>query len=154
MHRRGRVSGVPCFGFCHRVNPRRGWWLRHPVNLVRPNQLLPGDDGGPGTRSSFGGLLITAWQLTVREQRMKVLVTGGTGTVGSKVIYELLHTGISVRALIRNQRTAKLPVGVETLAGDLLDPVSVAKALEGVDKLYLLNAVAPDELTQGLISVI
>jgi len=74
---------------------------------------------------------------------MKALVTGGTGTVGSKVIDELFHRGVSVRALIRNQRTAKLPVGVETLVGDLLDPVSVEKALEGVDKLYLLNAVAP-----------
>jgi uncharacterized protein YbjT (DUF2867 family) len=28
----------------------------------------------------------------------------------------------------------------------------VEKALEGVDKLYLLNAVTPDELTQGLIA--
>ncbi len=84
---------------------------------------------------------------------MKALVTGGTGTVRSKVIDELLHRGVSVRALSRNQRTAKLPVGVETLVGDLLDPVSVEKALEGVDKLYLLNAVASDELTQGLIAV-
>ena len=36
--------------------------------------------------------------------------------------------------------------------GDLLDPVSVQKAMHGVDKLYLLNAVVPDELTQGLIA--
>jgi uncharacterized protein YbjT (DUF2867 family) len=34
----------------------------------------------------------------------------------------------------------------------LLDPVSVQRALQGVDKLYLLNAVVPDELTQGLIA--
>jgi uncharacterized protein YbjT (DUF2867 family) len=32
----------------------------------------------------------------------------------------------------------------------LLDPVSIQKALDGVDKLYLLNGVIPDELTQGL----
>jgi uncharacterized protein YbjT (DUF2867 family) len=38
------------------------------------------------------------------------------------------------------------------VVGDLLDPVSFEKALEGVDKLYLLNAVAADELTQGLIA--
>ena len=44
-----------------------------------------------------------------------------------------------------------MPPGVETVEGDLLDPVSVDKALDGVDKLYLLNAVVPDELTQGLI---
>jgi uncharacterized protein YbjT (DUF2867 family) len=38
------------------------------------------------------------------------------------------------------------------MVGDLLDPVSVEKALHGVDKLYLLNAVTPDELTQALIA--
>jgi uncharacterized protein YbjT (DUF2867 family) len=42
-----------------------------------------------------------------------------------------------------------MPKGVEIIQGDLLDPVSVRKALDGVDKLYLLNAVVPDELTQG-----
>jgi uncharacterized protein YbjT (DUF2867 family) len=73
--------------------------------------------------------------------------------VGSKVIDELLHRGIEVRALIRKQSAGKLPVGVETLVGDLLDPVSVEKALLGVDKLYLLVAVVPDELTQALIAV-
>ena len=34
----------------------------------------------------------------------------------------------------------------------MLDPVSVEKALKGVDKLFLLNAVVADELTQALIA--
>jgi len=42
--------------------------------------------------------------------------------------------------------------GVEVAVGDLLDPVSIERALQDVDKLYLLNAVTPDELTQGLIA--
>ncbi|MGH9688945.1 MAG: SDR family oxidoreductase [Candidatus Acidiferrales bacterium] len=83
---------------------------------------------------------------------MKILVTGGTGAVGSKVIEELLRRGANVRSLIRKQGAATLPDGVETFVGDLLDPISVHKALQGVDKLYLLNAVVPDELTQGLIA--
>jgi len=45
-----------------------------------------------------------------------------------------------------------MPAGVETAIGDLIDPVSIEKAMDGVDKLYLLNAVLPDELTQGLIA--
>ena len=36
--------------------------------------------------------------------------------------------------------------------GDLLDPPTLAPALAGVDKLFLLNAVAADELTQALIA--
>jgi uncharacterized protein YbjT (DUF2867 family) len=84
---------------------------------------------------------------------MKVLVTGGTGRVGSEVIKELVKRGVSVRALVRKQEAStKMPEGVEVIQGDLLDPISVRKALDGVDKLYLLNAVVPDELTQGLIA--
>jgi uncharacterized protein YbjT (DUF2867 family) len=53
--------------------------------------------------------------------------------------------------LVRKEGAAT-PHGVEVVVGDLLDPVSIQKALQGVDKLYLLNAVSPDELTQGLIA--
>jgi uncharacterized protein YbjT (DUF2867 family) len=70
---------------------------------------------------------------------MKILVIGGTGKVGAGVVEEL-------------QKGAPTPQGVEVAIGDLLDPLAVQKALHGVDKLYLLNAVAPDELTQGLIA--
>ncbi len=82
---------------------------------------------------------------------MKVLVTGGTGHVGSEVVKELLKRKADVRLLVRKEG-APAPAGVETVVGDLLDPVSVEKAMNGVDKLYLLNAVVPDELTQGLVA--
>ncbi|MFZ0663244.1 MAG: NmrA family NAD(P)-binding protein [Acidobacteriaceae bacterium] len=83
---------------------------------------------------------------------MKILVTGGTGKVGGRVVGELLKRGAQVRVLTRKQPgTGKLPGGVEVAIGDLLDPVSVEKAMEGVDKLFLLTAVVPEELTQALI---
>ena len=84
---------------------------------------------------------------------MKILVVGGTGNVGSGVVIELLKRGAEVRALVRKQPAAgKLPTGVEATIGDLLDPVSVEKAMHGVDRLFLLNAVVTDELTQALIA--
>jgi uncharacterized protein YbjT (DUF2867 family) len=84
---------------------------------------------------------------------MKVLVTGGTGNVGSEVVNELLKRGAEVRILARKEPVAgKLPSGVEVAIGDLLDPISVEKAMHGVDKLFLLNAVVTDELTQALIA--
>jgi len=82
---------------------------------------------------------------------MKILLTGGTGKIGGAVLKELAKRDVQVRALVRKEGAA-LSKGVEVVVGDLLDPVSVEKALRGVDKLYLLNAVAPDELTQGLIA--
>lgn len=84
---------------------------------------------------------------------MKILVTGGTGTVGSAVAGELVQRGAEVRVLARKQPQAgKLPPGMEAAIGDLLDPVAVEQAMRGVDKLFLLNAVSPDELTQALIA--
>lgn len=56
-----------------------------------------------------------------------------------------------MRVLVRKADEKSLP-GVEMVVGDLLDPVSIEKAMKGVDKMYLLNAVTPDELTQGLIA--
>jgi uncharacterized protein YbjT (DUF2867 family) len=84
---------------------------------------------------------------------MKVLVTGGTGNVGGAVVQEVLKRGAQVRVLARKQpEEGKLPKEVEIAIGDLMDPVSLEKAIEGIDKLFLLNAVVADELTQALIA--
>jgi uncharacterized protein YbjT (DUF2867 family) len=82
---------------------------------------------------------------------MKVLVTGGTGKVGTEVVNALLSRGASVRVLTRNKE-AKLPVGAEVAVGDLLDADSVRAALDGADKLFLLVANAAEELTQALLT--
>jgi uncharacterized protein YbjT (DUF2867 family) len=82
---------------------------------------------------------------------MKILVVGGTGNVGGEVVKELIRRNADVRLLVRKEGASEMK-GVEVRIGDLLDPVSVANAMDGVDKLYLLNAVVPDELTQGLIA--
>ena len=82
---------------------------------------------------------------------MKILVMGGTGNVGPEVVKELRKRNADIRLLVRKEG-APAPKGFEVAIGDLLDPVSVQTALHGVDKLYLLNAVVPEELTQGLIA--
>jgi uncharacterized protein YbjT (DUF2867 family) len=82
---------------------------------------------------------------------MKVLAIGGAGHVGSEVVRELLKRKAEVDVLVRKDDT-KVPEGANAVVGDLLDPAFVEKALHGIDKLYLLNAVTPDELTQALIA--
>jgi uncharacterized protein YbjT (DUF2867 family) len=82
---------------------------------------------------------------------MKVLVTGGTGKVGTEVVKALVNRGASVRVLTRNKE-ARVPAGADGAVGDLLNPDSVRAALDGADKLFLLVANAADELTQALLT--
>jgi len=85
---------------------------------------------------------------------MKVLVLGGTGTVGSNVTQELRRRGADVRVLTRDPAKAKsLGAGIEAVKGDLNDPDSARPAFEGVDGMFLLNPVSPTEANEGLVAV-
>src|SRR5262252_2732700 len=79
---------------------------------------------------------------------MTILVTGSTGTIGSQVVQRLAGQSARIRALVRD--ASKLPAGVEPVQGDMTDVASMRTALNGVDTLFLLNAVASDEVTQAL----
>jgi len=83
---------------------------------------------------------------------MKVLVLGGTGTVGSQVVTELLSRGAEVSVLTRDPKKP-LPPGVKAVAGDLLDPSTVRSAFAGMDGVFLLNAVSATECHEGLMAV-
>jgi len=85
---------------------------------------------------------------------MKVLVTGATGNVGSLLVPELIQRGADVRILTRKEPNRDtVPKKVEVAVGDLLDPESVTRAMEGIDKLFLLNAVGQSELMEALIGL-
>jgi dihydroflavonol-4-reductase len=76
----------------------------------------------------------------------KILVTGGTGFLGSYIIKQLIEKGYAVRAIRRNN---KLPHWipkeifdkVEWIEGDVLDVVALEEAMEGVDTVIHSAAV-------------
>jgi uncharacterized protein YbjT (DUF2867 family) len=76
-----------------------------------------------------------------------ILVTGATGTVGREVVAQLLVAGEKVRALTRNPSRARLDEQVELVAGDLNQPETLAKAVEGVERIFSL-ALGPELGTQ------
>jgi len=83
---------------------------------------------------------------------MKVLVLGGTGTVGSQVARDLLARGAEVSVLSRDPKKV-LPPGAKAVAGDLLDPETIRKVFAGQDGVFLLNAVSATECHEGLMAV-
>ena len=84
---------------------------------------------------------------------MTILVTGATGSVGSQIVHRLVEEGASVRAIARSPEKANLPASVDVRKGDMTDIPSMRAALEGVDTLFLLNAVVADEVTQAILTL-
>jgi uncharacterized protein YbjT (DUF2867 family) len=78
----------------------------------------------------------------------RILVIGGTGTVGSQVLSQLAATGAQVRAMVRDPRAARLPPQVAVVRGDLTLPETLNSCLDGIDVVFLVwtapaAAVAP-----------
>jgi NADH dehydrogenase len=72
-----------------------------------------------------------------------VLVTGGTGFVGTAVVHELRARGLDVRALVRSTRSAERLAGwgVEPAFGDVTDAASILAAARGCSHVVHLVAV-------------
>ena len=70
-----------------------------------------------------------------------MLVTGSTGYIGGRLAPRLAEAGHDVRVLVRDPlklRDAPWAADVDMLTGDLSDPQSVARAVEGIDVVYYL----------------
>lgn len=81
-----------------------------------------------------------------------ILVTGATGTIGSQVVEALRGTsGVNVRAALRGDARANKIAGdnVTTVAFDYDDPASIAAALAGVDKAFLVTPFVEDPVALG-----
>ena len=69
-----------------------------------------------------------------------VLVTGATGYIGGRLLAELAGRGYRVRCLARRPEhlRQRVPIGMEVIAGDVLDAKSLGAALAGVAVAYYL----------------
>ncbi len=89
---------------------------------------------------------------------MNVLVTGGTGFIGSHLVERLIKEGHQVRALVSNKKkknkqdTVKLleDLDVEIFEGNLLKEESLAGIAEDIDAVFHFAAIArPSAIPEG-----
>jgi dihydroflavonol-4-reductase len=89
---------------------------------------------------------------------MRILLTGGTGFIGSHVARQLIGAGHRVRALRRSARTpVGLEAGVEWVPGDLTNAATLTRAVQGVEAVIHVGAAVtfgrPASAEQRLINV-
>ncbi len=88
-----------------------------------------------------------------------ILVTGATGKTGLGVIRAAANKGFKIRAFVHNEEKASFvrQVGItEAVFGNLLDPISLSKAIKGIEAIYLICPnVHPmeSEMVRNLIEV-
>ncbi|MGW0792785.1 NmrA/HSCARG family protein [Streptomyces sp. NPDC002911] len=88
---------------------------------------------------------------------MTIAVLGATGGQGGAVLRALLEAGRSVRAVVRDPRSAKVrplvAAGVEVVPGELTDADSLTAAFRGADAAYAITTPFQDglgaEVAQG-----
>ena len=83
-----------------------------------------------------------------------ILVTGGSGFIGRRVVARLADGGSGVRVLARGQRPAELPSRVEAVNADVLSGEGLTEAMSGIEKAVHTVAVIRESGGQTFEGVI
>jgi len=88
----------------------------------------------------------------------KILVFGSTGTVGSEVVKALNRHNVPIRAAVHNvDKAGAIKSGHahnEVVQIEIYNPDSIAKALEGIEKVFLLTPPGQTSAGYGIVDAI
>ena len=86
----------------------------------------------------------------------KILITGATGNIGRELVKELFARQVPIRVMVRSNKNDKYLAETEIseiVIGDFDDSTSVANAVEGVDRAFLLTNSSERAETQQAVFV-
>lgn len=81
-----------------------------------------------------------------------LLITGATGNIGHELTKLLTERNVPFRAMVRSEKDADLPAlaGAEVVTGDFNDPATLARALQGIERAFLLTPSSEQAEAQQL----
>ena len=82
-----------------------------------------------------------------------ILITGATGNIGTELVKLLASKGTSLRVVSRDEKkVAHLDPRIERIIGQLHEPSVVQRALQGIDKLFMIPVLLdPDHESDRLL---
>lgn len=77
-----------------------------------------------------------------------ILITGATGKTGGEVARQLAAANLPFRALVRNVEKGRAvkALGAKIIVGDMADKAALQRAMEGVDKAFLVLSNDEEQL--------
>jgi uncharacterized protein YbjT (DUF2867 family) len=88
----------------------------------------------------------------MKKEEKKILVYGGTGFYGRKVVEKLVQKGQSVKVVTRNAERAKKTVGdnVELYEGDVTEKETISKSLKNVSAIVICLSAMSNKLIRKM----
>lgn len=83
-----------------------------------------------------------------------IVVYGGSGNIGSRIVNEAASRGHTVIVVDRNPKAELAPKGVKLVTGDALDPKDILKNIAGADAVVSAVVVRPAPTPDFALSVV
>jgi putative NADH-flavin reductase len=100
---------------------------------------------------AFGG---PAFAQTKAEKPLNIVVYGGSGNVGSRIVNEAAARGHNVTVVDKKPKPELAPKGVKVVTGDVFDKADVLKNIAGADAMVSAIVARPAPTPDFALSVV